>query len=93
MDLKAFQRGDVPYVANRGIFGIVNKPPTKPLIAAVEGGALAGGFELMLACDMVVAATDVEFGIPRSGAACSRPRAPCSSCRSRIPLAIAPSWR
>jgi enoyl-CoA hydratase len=64
MDLGAFQRGDVPYVAERGIFGLINKPPEKPLIAAVEGGALAGGFELMLACDMVVAGSSAQFGIP-----------------------------
>lgn len=64
MDMKAFLAGDVPYVARRGIFGIVNGPPAKPLIAAVEGGALAGGFELMLACDLVVAAEDASFGIP-----------------------------
>lgn len=89
MDLKAFERGDVPYVASRGIFGIVNRPPAKPLIAAVEGAALAGGFELMLACDMVVAAADTELGIPEvrrgllaaSGALLELPR--------RIPPAIA----
>ncbi len=64
MDLKAFERGDVPYVERRGVFGVINEPPETPLIAAVEGGALAGGFELMLACDMVVASSEAEFGIP-----------------------------
>ncbi|WP_195844745.1 enoyl-CoA hydratase-related protein, partial [Bordetella pertussis] len=36
----------------------------KPLIAAVEGYALAGGFELVLACDLVVAADNAQFGVP-----------------------------
>lgn len=64
MDLKAFARGEVPYVDGRGVFGIINDPPAKPLVAAVEGNVLAGGFELMLVCDIVIAATDALFGIP-----------------------------
>ena len=64
MDLKAFLRGEVTRVEGRGILGIALTPPKKPLIAAVEGYALAGGFEAMLACDLTVAARDAKFGIP-----------------------------
>jgi len=64
MDLKAFLRGEVTRVEGRGILGIARTPPTKPLIAAVEGYALAGGFESVLACDLVVAARDAVFGLP-----------------------------
>lgn len=64
MDLKAFLRGEVTRVEGRGILGIALTPPRKPLIAAVEGYALAGGFEAMLACDLVVASRDATFGIP-----------------------------
>ena len=64
MDLKAFLRGEVTRVEGRGILGIALTPPRKPLIAAVEGYALAGGFEAMLACDLTVAARNAQFGLP-----------------------------
>ncbi|MEU1205429.1 crotonase/enoyl-CoA hydratase family protein [Nocardia sp. NPDC005825] len=64
MDLKAAARGEVPVTEKRGILGIVSQPPRKPLIAAVEGPALAGGCELALVADLIVAASDSTFGIP-----------------------------
>ncbi|MDT4933896.1 MAG: enoyl-CoA hydratase [Pseudonocardiales bacterium] len=64
MDLKAFLAGEKPSVGTRGFAGIVEQPPAKPVIAAVEGTALAGGFEIVLACDLVVAAEDARFGLP-----------------------------
>jgi enoyl-CoA hydratase len=64
MDLKAYLRGDKPNIEGRGFGGITTTPPRKPLIAAVEGWALAGGFELMLACDLVVAGEGSKFGVP-----------------------------
>ncbi|MDA2812256.1 crotonase/enoyl-CoA hydratase family protein [Nocardiopsis sp. RSe5-2] len=66
MDLKAFMKGEVPVVEGRGFAGFAQRPPRKPLIAAVEGYALAGGFEAVLACDLVVAAEDAKFGIPEA---------------------------
>jgi enoyl-CoA hydratase len=64
MDLKAFVRGEDPYVAGKGFAGLAFAPPRKPLIAAVEGWALAGGCEIVLSCDLVVAAESAKFGIP-----------------------------
>jgi enoyl-CoA hydratase len=89
MDLKAFLRGETPLVEGRGLAGLTEAPPRKPLIAAVEGWALAGGFEILLACDMVTAGRSARFGVPEvkralvagAGAAMHLPR--------RVPLPIA----
>ncbi|MEE2058550.1 crotonase/enoyl-CoA hydratase family protein [Rhodococcus artemisiae] len=63
MDLKAFAAGEIVAIEGRGL-GFTERPPAKPLIAAVEGNALAGGTEIVLATDLVVAARDAKFGLP-----------------------------
>jgi enoyl-CoA hydratase len=64
MDLKGFLRGERPITPRRGFAGIVQQPPRKPVIAAVDGPAVAGGFEIVLACDMIVAAENAFFALP-----------------------------
>src|SRR6476660_6014574 len=89
MDLKAFLKGETPAIEGRGLCGITQTPPRKPLIGAVEGWALAGGFELLLACDLIVAAENARFGVPEvkrslvaaGGAALQLPR--------RVPFNVA----
>jgi enoyl-CoA hydratase len=64
MDLKAFLRGERPITPRRGFAGIVQEPPRKPIIAAVDGPAVAGGFEIVLACDLIVASEKASFALP-----------------------------
>lgn len=89
MDLKRFAAGERPSVPGRGFGGLVEAPPAKPLVAAVEGWALGGGLELVLACDLVIASEGARFGLPevkrgllaRAGGAVRLPR--------RLPRAVA----
>jgi enoyl-CoA hydratase len=64
MDLKAFVTGERPWFEDRGFAGITQRASAKPLIAAVEGFAVAGGLEVALACDLIVAAKGARLGIP-----------------------------
>ncbi len=66
MDLKGFLTGDIPTVEGRGFAGITMAQPDKPVIAAVEGYALAGGCEIALACDLLTASRDARFGLPET---------------------------
>ena len=64
MDLKAFVRGESPHVDGRGFAGIAQRSSAKPLVAAIEGFAVAGGLEVALSCDLIVAARGAKLGIP-----------------------------
>lgn len=89
MDLKGFLRGELPTVEGRGFGGLTEAPPRKPLIAAVEGWAVAGGFELTLACDLVVAAENARFGVPEVKRALVAGAGAALHLTERIPRAIA----
>jgi enoyl-CoA hydratase len=89
MDLKAFARGKRPYTERGGFAGIVERPPRKVLIAAIEGFALAGGLEIALACDLLVAARDAKLGIPEVGVGLLAAGGALLRLPSRIPYHLA----
>jgi enoyl-CoA hydratase len=89
MDLKAFLRGETPAIEGRGLCGITSTPPRKPMVAAVEGWALAGGFELVLACDLVVAGRSARFGVPEVARSLVAAAGAALLLAQRIPRAIA----
>jgi enoyl-CoA hydratase len=66
MDLGAFVKGESPWFGDRGFAGIAQRAARKPLIAAIEGFAVAGGMEIALACDLIVAAKGAKMGIPEA---------------------------
>ncbi|MGH3431659.1 MAG: crotonase/enoyl-CoA hydratase family protein, partial [Thermocrispum sp.] len=89
MDLKAAARGEFPVTEARGPLGLTAKPPSKPLIAAVEGHALAGGCELALAADLIVAAVDAQFGIPEPKRGLAAAAGGVLRLRERLPRNVA----
>jgi enoyl-CoA hydratase len=92
MDLKAFLRGERPTAGDRGFAGLVARPPVKPLIAAVEGPALAGGFEIVLACDLVVAAETASFGLPEVKRGLVAAGGGLLRLQQRVPFNLAVEW-
>ena len=87
MDLKDFVKGRRPSIPGRGFLGLSEKPPRKVLIAAVEGYALAGGFETVLSCDLIVASKASKFGLPETkrGLAAGAGGAPTKCSSSKPP--------
>lgn len=88
MDLKAFAAGEFP-MTEKGFGGLTKRNFPKPLIAAANGSALAGGFEMVLSCDMVVAAAHAKFGIPEATRGLVAGAGGLIRLPKRVPLAIA----
>ncbi len=88
MDLKAFAAGEFP-MTDKGFGGITRRDFAKPLIAAANGSALAGGFEIMISCDMVVAADHAKFGIPEASRGLVAGAGGLIRLPKRVPLAVA----
>ncbi|HWD54561.1 MAG TPA: crotonase/enoyl-CoA hydratase family protein [Acidimicrobiales bacterium] len=91
MDLKAFSSGEGGDIigAKGGFAGLTQRDFPKPIIAAVNGSALAGGFEIMLSCDLVVAADHATFGIPEAKRGLVAGAGGLIRMPKRLPMAIA----
>jgi enoyl-CoA hydratase/carnithine racemase len=88
MDLKAFAAGEFP-ITEKGFGGLTKRDFSKPLIAAANGSALAGGFEMMISCDMVVAADHAKFGIPEASRGLVAGAGGLIRLPKRVPITIA----
>jgi len=91
MDLKAFASGEGGDIigAKGGFAGLTMRDFPKPIIAAVNGSALAGGFEIMLSCDLVVAADHATFGIPEAKRGLIAGAGGLIRMPKRLPIAVA----
>jgi enoyl-CoA hydratase/carnithine racemase len=91
MDLKAFSSGEGGDIigASGGFAGLTMRDFPKPIIAAVNGSALAGGFEIMLSCDLVVAAEHATFGIPEAKRGLIAGAGGLIRMPKRLPMAVA----
>ena len=92
MDLKAFVQGEMPMVEGRGFGGLCEYTCVKPIIAAVEGYALAGGFELAISCDLIVASEASKFGIPEVKRGLAAAAGGLIKLPKQIPIRIAKEW-
>lgn len=92
MDVKAFQQGELPVVEPEGFAGLVHAQLTKVIIAAVDGIAFGGGFEIALACDLIVAGRDAQFSFPETGLGLIAAQGGCSRLPARISPYIALDW-
>ncbi len=90
MDLKALTATNQrPITASRGAFGVVERPPTKPTIAAVEGAALGGGLEIAMAADVIVVAENARLGLPEVARGLVATAGGVLRLPSRVPRAVA----
>jgi len=88
-DLKAARTGDMGAAKKRGGFGIMGMPPMKPIIAAIDGQALAGGMELTLSCDLIVATENSVFGLAEAKRGLLAVGGGCFRLPQRVPYHVA----